>query len=91
MVQLTDDMIEMLDAEARRQGLSRSAVIRNAVDAYLADSRERAVARQLVDAYTAVPQGATDGWGDVTELGRESARRTLSRLDDEEEAAGLTW
>jgi hypothetical protein len=38
-----------------------------------------------------VLQEAADEWGDVAAQTRTNTRRTLKRLDDEEEAAGLEW
>ncbi len=91
MVQLSSDMIEALDAEAARVGQSRSSLIRSAVDAYLATSRERAITKQLVDGYTSIPQGADDEWGNVLDASRSATKRTLQRLDEEEKAAGFSW
>lgn len=91
IVQLSDEMIELLDAEAARTGESRSSLIRKAVDAYLTDARARALTRRLVEGYTAIPQGAIDEWGDLRQVGRTATRRTLKRLDAEEDAAGLRW
>lgn len=91
MVQFSTEMVEALDAEAARVGLSRSSLIRSAVDAYLATSRERTITKQLVDGYLAIPQGAEDEWGNLLAGTRDATTRTLQRLDEEEESAGLSW
>lgn len=84
-------MVEALDLEARRTGRSRSALIRDAVEGYLSESRETAIAAQLATSYREIPQGAEDEWGDLAEQMRDNTRRTLRRLDEEEAGAGLGW
>lgn len=91
IVQLTDDLVAALDEEAARRGISRSALIRQAVEAHLAGAREARITASLVDGYTRLPQGAGDEWGDLGGQIRDATRRTLQRLDEEEDAAGLTW
>ncbi len=91
MVQLSTDLLGALDAEAARTGQSRSAIIRQAVNAYLADSREARITEQLVAGYSRLPQGAGDEWGDLEAQTRAAAERTLRRLDAEESAAGMSW
>jgi predicted transcriptional regulator len=68
MVQLTDDLIAMLDQRAAREGVSRSQVIREAIVAFFESDRSAAIDRQLVDGYTRMPQGGAydaDEWGDM--------------------------
>ena len=91
MVQLTDDLVAALDRHAARSGKSRSALIREALEAFLASTKEAEIAAQLVAGYSQVPQGATDEWGDLSEQGRRNTERTLRRLDEEEDAAGVPW
>jgi metal-responsive CopG/Arc/MetJ family transcriptional regulator len=69
LVQLSDDLLERLDRYRTREGRSRSAVIRDAVERYLAEDREAAIDRLIVDAYTRRPQD--DIWTD------EAARRLI--------------
>ncbi|MGH8909095.1 MAG: ribbon-helix-helix protein, CopG family [Egibacteraceae bacterium] len=47
LVQLTDELIELLDARASRQGVSRSQVVREAVEAHL--RRSEAIGRAIVE------------------------------------------
>ncbi len=89
MVQLTDDLVELLDAEAARQGVSRSALIRDAVTAYLVEAREAALTRELVAGYTRVPAAALDDWGDLDRQRFEASLATMRRLGAEERSAGL--
>ena len=91
MVQLTDDLVAALDRHAVQSGKSRSAVIREALEEFLATTREAEITAQLVAGYTQVPQGAGDAWGNLTEQVRQETKRTLTRLDEEETAAGAPW
>ena len=62
LVQLNDELLERLDSYRRRAGLSRSQVVRDAVERYLAADREAEIDRLIVDAYTRHP--AQDVWGE---------------------------
>jgi metal-responsive CopG/Arc/MetJ family transcriptional regulator len=56
MVQLTERLVRLLDQRAAREGVSRSQVIREAVEAHLAaDEAQRRVAR-FVAAYEQWPE-----------------------------------
>ena len=48
MVQLNDSLLERLDRRAAASGTSRSQLIRDAVEAYLAADRERALDAAIV-------------------------------------------
>ena len=89
MVQLTDELVRQLDGEAARRGLSRSAVIREAIEDHLAADLEQLVARQIVEGYTRIPPGTPDEWGDIGDLTSTCAREVMQRLDAEEAAEGL--
>ena len=89
MVQLTDELVRRLDEEAARRGVSRSGLIRQAVDQLLATSSERAEIDLLVAAYQAIPPATPDAWGDLAAAGDVATRETMQRLDAEESAAGL--
>jgi metal-responsive CopG/Arc/MetJ family transcriptional regulator len=62
LVQLTDALLEQLDSHRRREGRSRSEVIREAVERYLAADREAEIDRQIVAAYSKEPQ--REAWGE---------------------------
>lgn len=68
LVQLSDDLLERLDARRAQEHRSRSELIREAVERYLADDREAAIDRLIVDAYTQQPQ---------EDLGAEQAAKRL--------------
>ena len=55
IVQLTDELLTELDVRRAREGRSRSELIRDAIEAYLAVDREDALDRAIVDGYTQVP------------------------------------
>ncbi len=56
LVQLSDELIAALDREAARRGVSRSALIREAVESHLNNAIEAEIDRKIVAAYTRVPQ-----------------------------------
>jgi hypothetical protein len=72
LVQLTDRLLAALDERAARDGVSRSRLIREAVEAYLAAGRSAAVDRAIVDGYTRIPP-EDDPWAEAA--ARESIRR----------------
>ncbi|CAN5268926.1 hypothetical protein BH20ACT3_BH20ACT3_13700 [soil metagenome] len=89
MVQLTDDLIELLDREALRRELSRSALIREAVEHHLAEARRGSIGRRIVEGYQRVPPAEPDGWASLGDLADLAATETAQRLDDEERRAGF--
>jgi metal-responsive CopG/Arc/MetJ family transcriptional regulator len=60
LVQLSTDLLTRLDARRAREGRSRSDVVREAIERYLADDREAEIDRLLVDGYTRVPSESAD-------------------------------
>jgi metal-responsive CopG/Arc/MetJ family transcriptional regulator len=56
LVQLTDELVALLDERASRQHRSRSDLIREAIEAFLAADAEAEISRQIVDGYQRVPQ-----------------------------------
>jgi hypothetical protein len=89
MVQLADDLLELIDAEAGRRGISRSALIREALRDYLAGSVDAAITTRIVEGYKKRPQATVDEWGGLAEQSARAAREVAKRLDAEERAAGL--
>jgi predicted DNA-binding protein len=55
LVQLSDELLERLDSYRAREGRSRSEVVREAIERYLAADREAEIDRLIVDAYTRQP------------------------------------
>ena len=70
LVQLSDDLLERLDRLRDRAGRSRSELIREAVEQYLAVDEEAEIDRLVVEAYTRRPP--EDAWAD------EAARRMIA-------------
>lgn len=84
MVQLTDALVAALDAEAARRQVSRSAVIREAVEAHVAADREAKIGAQIAAGYRRVPQGEPDSWGDLAITADTETEAALRRLDAED-------
>ena len=70
LVQFSDDLLQRLDRYRAREGRSRSDVVREAVEQYLAADREAEIDRLIVEGYTRRP--ASDVWGD------EAARQMIA-------------
>lgn len=88
MVQLRDDLVAVLDAEATRRGISRSALIREALEAYIDDALRADVGRRIVEGYQRIPQEVPDEWGDLAVAVDHATRETMERLTAEERARG---
>ena len=88
LVQLTDELLSLLDEEAAERGLSRSALIRQVLAEHLEDRREAELSRRIIEGYTRIPPGEPDGWGDLAALGDATQADLAARLDEEERAAG---
>jgi metal-responsive CopG/Arc/MetJ family transcriptional regulator len=70
LVQFSEELLDRLDRYRAREGRSRSDVVREAVERYLAADREAEIDRRLVDAYTREPPGEL--WAD------EAARQMIA-------------
>jgi metal-responsive CopG/Arc/MetJ family transcriptional regulator len=55
LVQLSDELLERLDSYRAREGRSRSEVVREAIERYLAADREAEIDELIVDAYARRP------------------------------------
>lgn len=55
LVQLTSDLLRRLDERAAREGRSRSALIRDAIEAYLHDEEKARIDREIVEGYERIP------------------------------------
>jgi metal-responsive CopG/Arc/MetJ family transcriptional regulator len=62
LVQLTDDLLDRLDERRAGDGRSRSELVREAIEQYLAADRELEIDRLLTEAYTREPP--VDVWGE---------------------------
>lgn len=81
LVQLTDELVELLDQRAAREQKSRSALIREAIETHLHDEIEAEIGRQIVDAYTRMPQ--TDEEVRLADRAAREANRMLSEQEEE--------
>lgn len=88
MVQLTQELVESLDALAARRAMSRSALIREFVIDGLEQSTSAAVGERIAEGYRRVPQAEPDEWGDLAADLDGANDELLARLDAEERAAG---
>ena len=72
LVQLTDELLALLDERAAREGVSRSELIRRAIEGFLRDERRAAIDAAIVEAYTRMPQPEHDPWAEA------AARRSIA-------------
>ena len=86
LVQLTEDLVARLDRRAAREGVSRSALVRDLLDEALQADRAAELSQQIVDGYRRVPQEtAEDEWGDLAAWTLTNTRRNLAALAREEQ------
>ena len=88
LVQLNDSLLAALDQRAARRGVSRSQIIREAIEAQLADDLDAEISRRIIEGYERTPQGTSDVWGDPAASAAAAAHDLHQRLDAEERAAG---
>lgn len=88
MVQLSDELIDLVDAEAARRGMSRSALIREAITEHLAARRDALITRQIIEGYQRVPPTTPDTWGELERHQDEATLEVLQRLDNDERSSG---
>lgn len=55
LVQLNDALLRRLDERAAREGRSRSALIREAIETHLADEQRDEITRQIIKGYERIP------------------------------------
>ena len=60
LVQLTGDLLRRLDERAAREGRSRSALIRDAIEAYLYDETKARIDREIIEGYERIPPTAEE-------------------------------
>jgi metal-responsive CopG/Arc/MetJ family transcriptional regulator len=73
LVQLSTNLLRRLDERAAREGRSRSALIRDAIEAYLHDEERERITREIIEGYERIP--TTDEEMRIAELeGREAIR-----------------
>ncbi|MGI8660946.1 MAG: ribbon-helix-helix protein, CopG family [Thermoleophilaceae bacterium] len=89
MVQLSDELLQVLDRSAASRGASRSALIRKLLWQALEEDRERQIGETIAEGYRRTPQGVPDEWGDLSEAAEHANRETMRSLAAEERAAGF--
>lgn len=72
LVQLSDELLALLDERAAKSGRSRSEIIRAAIERELAAEREAAIDRAIVEGYTRIPPPEHDPWAEA------SAKRSIA-------------
>ena len=82
LVQLSDELVRELDLRARNRAVSRSQLIREAVEQFVADELEAERERLYIESYTRFPQEDDPG-ADI------SAILAGRAMDEEEREAGL--
>ena len=91
LVQLTDELVAALDVEASASGRSRSALIREAIEEWLAARYEQDAVERWLAGYERIPTTDPDEWGDVDVEADRHGRELAERLDAEDRANGRTW
>ncbi len=95
MVQLNEDLLELLDSRAARAGVSRSQLIREAIEEFLVADRAAAIDRAIVDGYTKMPQGGefdVDEWGNLDlQMTTLMADQMKSLTAEEHDAGHEPW
>lgn len=56
LVQLTEALLRRLDERAAREGRSRSALIRDAIEEYLYDEAQAEIDRRIIEGYERIPE-----------------------------------
>ena len=68
IVQLSDELLAALDERALRAGISRSALIRAAIDAYLKTGRDAEIDAAIIEGYTRIPPEEHDPWAEASTI-----------------------
>jgi predicted transcriptional regulator len=88
IVQLNTELVELVDREAARRGMSRSALIRTALEEFLRDEKAAAISAKIVEGYRRIPPATPDSWGALEEALDTAAVEVARRLDVEEAEHG---
>jgi metal-responsive CopG/Arc/MetJ family transcriptional regulator len=71
IVQLSDELLALLDEKAAKEGVSRSRLIRRAIECLLDEERKAAIDAAIVEGYTRIPD-EDDPWAHA------AARRSIA-------------
>lgn len=80
MLQLSEEQIDELDRVAHQQGISRSKLVRDAVDALIDPPSDVTIDEQYARAYP-TPSSGLDEWGDL-DAWHDAARRARAEAAD---------
>lgn len=72
LVQLSDELLALLDERAARTGRSRSELIRSAIERDLAADADAAIDAAIVEGYRRIPPPEYDPWAEA------SAKRSIA-------------
>lgn len=84
MVQLNEELLELLDFRAQHDGVSRSHVIRVAIEAYLGEDRERRLDRLIIEGYRRMPQDSGEDERDLAAFSTAAATAAIRAVQAEE-------
>lgn len=68
LVQLTDELIARLDERAAVAGVSRSELIRKAIEGHLAAGEAAAIDVAIVEGYRRIPPPEHDPWAEASAI-----------------------
>ena len=68
LVQLNDELLAALDERAARRGVSRSRLIRTAIETYIASDEDAAIDAAIVEGYTRIPPPEHDPWAEAAAI-----------------------
>jgi Arc/MetJ-type ribon-helix-helix transcriptional regulator len=68
LVQLSDELVALLDHRVAKEGLSRSEIIRRAIERELADDIEAEIDRQIIEGYKRIPPAEFDAWAEASAI-----------------------
>lgn len=78
LVQLTDDLVIILDAIAAKRGVTRSALIRTVLESFVGREDEEEKDRRLIEGYTKFPPELEDEWGPLYPWAEDAAQRLVT-------------
>lgn len=68
LVQLSDDLLALLDERAGMACISRSELVRRAIRQYVESDREAEIDRAIIEGYTRIPPPERDPWAEASAL-----------------------
>ncbi len=78
----------MLDRQAEARGVSRSDIIREAIERHLKPELDAQISRQIIADDERIPQATPDSWGNPADQIASGTRGMFHRLEEEERQNG---